>query len=565
MNARRLGDEGGFSLIEVIVALALLLTVMGTTAGFFVSSLKQSDGQTQAQEAAVLADQQLDYTRSVAASSLVSGRTQTAVQAAIAKPGAVNLSQDVTATGNYDPSATDTSSQAVPITMTNKVGATTYTITTFIDQCYAQVAANQTCTATDSGSGWIYRITVGVSYKLGGGRSCGASGKPCEFVVSTLRDPGTDACFNVNVEFAGCSALQPTIATILPTAVATNTTTTITLTGANFDPGATVSLDTGATVSNVTRISSTSLTFTLVTDNSPAAVGTRTLKLTNPNGKFAYGTITVTTSAVTVNTVTPSPVTAGSTVSMTVTGSGFQNGAAVSIPTTAGTIVGSPAVTANAITLTFTAGSGATSVGTWPVTVTNPDGNSDSANFTINQATLTVTAVSPSTMTYGSTPTFTLTGSGFNSGAQVSLDGANVSASTISPTAISLTLGSDPAAGTHTFTVTNPDGGSDSVTFAVTSGRFSRISSLSTTSIRHGRTASVTIIGTGFVRSGPTTPRVTVNGSSAGVSSVNVSSATKVTFRYTITRTRGTYTYPVQVTSKDGTVSDVFNWVVKSS
>ncbi len=113
---RSAGDEG-FSLIEVMVALALVITVMATTAGFFTTSLKQSNGQTQAQEAAVLADQQLDYTRSVAATSLVSGRTQTDVQAAIASPGRADLSQDVTAAPwpvdalgktvtNYDPSAT---------------------------------------------------------------------------------------------------------------------------------------------------------------------------------------------------------------------------------------------------------------------------------------------------------------------------------------------------------------------------------------------------------------------------------------------------------------------------
>ena len=32
-----------------------------------------------------------------------------------------------------------------------------------------------------------------------------------------------------------------------------------------------------------------------------------------------------------------------------------------------------------------------------------------------------------------------------------------------------------------------------------------------------------------------------------------------------ITNTKGTYTYPVQVTSKDGSVSDIYSWVVTSS
>ena len=38
-----------------------------------------------------------------------------------------------------------------------------------------------------------------------------------------------------------------------------------------------------------------------------------------------------------------------------------------------------------------------------------------------------------------------------------------------------------------------------------------------------------------------------------------------MTFKYKITNTKGTYSYPVQVTSKDGTVSDIFTWVVTSS
>jgi Tfp pilus assembly protein PilV len=642
---RRTVDETGFSLIEVIVALSLLVTVMVGTAGFFVASLKQSNGQTQAQEAAVLADQQLDYTRSVAASSLLSGRTQAAVQAIITSPGAVDLSQDVTASGNYDPAASGTASQAVPVKMTNNVGGTVYTITTFIDQCYVSVASNQTCTATNSGNGWIYRITVDVSYSLGGGRSC-AGNKPCEFVVSTLRDPGTDPCFNVNVDYAGCSTSQPTITMISPSTMTTNTATTVTLTGTNFDPGATVSLDTGGTVTNVSRLSATSLTFTLTTDNTPAAVGTRTVKLTNPNGKFAYGTMTITTTAINVTSVTPSTVYTGTTTTLTISGSGFQSGSVVSIPGTAGLITGVPTVTANAITVSFTSGTGATATGTWAATVTNPDGNSDSANFTMRTAPITVTAISPATMVWGNTRVFTITGTGFVNGAQVTLDGAAVTETWVNSTTMRVALTSDPSVathafkvtnpdggnasktftvtaspinvtavspsltlsgstknftitgtgflsgaqvtldgaattetwvnsttmttvtsgyptvGTHTFTVTNPDGGADTVTFVVARAH---ITNMTPTSITHGSKVTVTITGTGFVTSGSTTPAVTVDGSSSGVSSVKVSSTTKVTFKYTITGAKDTYSYPVQVTSKDGTVSDIYTWVVKSS
>ena len=177
------------------MALGLLLTVMATTAGFFTSSLKQSNGQTQAQEAAVLADQQLDYTRSLPAapavgqaSPLLYGRTQAAVTTAMASlPVGVNLSQDITTSGNYDSSGA--TSQAVPIGPTvHPVGGTNYTVYTFIDQCYLTAATNPACTSTVSTFGWLYRITVDVTYSLEGGRSC-ANNKPCYYVASTLRDP----------------------------------------------------------------------------------------------------------------------------------------------------------------------------------------------------------------------------------------------------------------------------------------------------------------------------------------------------------------------------------------
>jgi hypothetical protein len=331
---------------------------------------------------------------------------------------------------------------------------------------------------------------------------------------------------------------------------------------------------------------------------------------------------------------------------MTIAGSGFQTGSVVSIPITAGAIVGTPFATANSVTLTFAAASGASAIGTWPATVTNPDGNSDSANFTIHQATLALTSVSPSTLVWGSTRNFTLTGTGFNNGARVTLDGLNVNESWVSSTSMTVALTADPSAATHTFTLTNPDGGNASRTFIVTknpinvtsvspsvaqsgstkaftisgsgflsgaavelddalvtstrtsstlmsvtlsgypssgshtftvinpdggsdTGTFTvtggHITGVSPTSIKHGKSATVTITGTGFVTSGFGTATVTVNGSTSGVSSVTISSSSKVTFKYTITSAKGSYALPVQVTSKDGSVSDVFSWVVTSS
>ena len=118
--------DGGFSLIEVIVALGLLLAVMATTAGFFTTSLKQSNGQTQAQEAAVLADQQLDYTRSVAGKSLLTGPHPGCRRCDNCQPAGRRRPQP----GHHRHAATTTrprrgaATQAVPITLNATVSGT---------------------------------------------------------------------------------------------------------------------------------------------------------------------------------------------------------------------------------------------------------------------------------------------------------------------------------------------------------------------------------------------------------------------------------------------------------
>ncbi len=554
--------DGGFSLIEVIVALGLLVAVMATTAGFFTTSLKQSNGQTQAQQAAVLADQQLDYTRSVTGDALLSGRTSTAVAAAIASPPVgVDLSQDVTGSGNFDSSATGTSTQAVPITMTPTVGGTKYTITTFIDRCYLTAVSAPDCKSTVTSYGWLYRITVDVTYSLGGGRAC-ANNKPCYYVVSTLRDKSSNPCFNVNVSFAGCSISQPTITSISPNTVTTNSSTTITLMGTNFDPGASVSLDTGGTASSVTVNSSTNLTFTLTTDNTPAAVGARTVKVTNPNGKFAYGTMTISTTAINVSSVTPSPIYTSATSTLTISGSGFQSGSVVSIPSAAGTIVGTPTITATTITLSFAAGSSASAVGTWPATVTNPDGNSASANFSVRSSPITVTSVSPSTSLSGSVNTFTISGTGFAAGATVKLDNTAVSTSSITSTAISLTLTS-PAAGSHTFTVTNPDGGYATGTFSVTSAG-PTITNVNPDSAGRYTTKTFTVSGTGFI-AGSSNVTVYLTGAVTKTISYQTASSTQLSFNYRTPYYAGTYQINVRLKFGNGSYSNTYAWTLVTS
>jgi Tfp pilus assembly protein PilV len=540
----RFAKDDGFSLIEVIVALGILMIVMLSTAGFFVQSLKTSSTQAQQQEAAQLATQQLDYSRSVPAKALLYGRTQALVQVATNSPGITDLSQDVISGFNYDGwdgTSSGQASQVVPINMPPQtVSGTVYNVTTFIDRCYVSFGTNQQCVrAAAAGSSWLFRISVNVSWKPTGGRTCPTASKACQFVASTLRDPGTDPCFNVNVDFAGCSPSQPSITSFNPSTVTTNTTTNMTLTGINFDPGAKLTIDSAVgTITNVLVVNATTITFTLTTANTPAAVGSaQVIRVTNLNGKYGLGTITVNTSNLNANTASPATVYTGATTAMVITGSGFQPGTLVSVPAADGTIVGTPVVTATTISLNFLAGSGTAALGSATYTVTNPDGATDTVSFTVAKALISLTGISPATQVYGTSRTYVLTGSAFNAGAQVTLDGAAVAEVVNSSTTITVTLTFDPVvSNTHSFVVSNPDGGTANKSFAVTVNPITVTDVSPDPSLYTNR--SFTITGTGF----KPTAQVTLNGSAVTESWV---SATTMTVTLTANLAYGTNTFAV--------------------
>ena len=155
--------------------------------------------------------------------------------------------------------------------------------------------------------------------------------------------------------------------------------------------------------------------------------------------------------------------------------------------------------------------------------MTNPDGGNASKTFTVTVNPINVTGrTRPSVTLLGSTKNFTINGTGFMTGATVKLDGTTVSAETsITSTAITLTLGSFPAVGTHTFTVTNPDGGNASKTFVVTVNPLSFATGPDPSTPTN---KTFTLTG-GTFRSGAT---VKLDGSSSNIASAVVNSTTQM-------------------------------------
>ena len=144
------------------------------------------------------------------------------------------------------------------------------------------------------------------------------------------------------------SAPAPTVTSISPASGTANGGTPVTITGANFLAGATVSLG-GAGATGVTVQSSSSITATTAAH----AAGVVNVAVTNTDaqvGTLTNGyTYTASNPAPTVSSITPNTGTANGGTGVTIAGSGFLVGATVAIGGTAATnavVVSSTSITA---------------------------------------------------------------------------------------------------------------------------------------------------------------------------------------------------------------------------
>ncbi|MCI0343271.1 MAG: IPT/TIG domain-containing protein [Planctomycetales bacterium] len=321
----------------------------------------------------------------------------------------------------------------------------------------------------------------------------------------------------------GAGASGPTITSVTPVSGPTAGGTAITITGTNFVTGATVAVG-GTAATSVTVVSGT--TITAVT---PAgAAGPANVVVTNPDTLSATATSAYTYTsgpppAPTVTAVNPtSGPTAGGTA-ITITGTGFQTGATVTVGGAAATSVTVlSAATITAVTPAGTAGPAS-------VTVTNPDTQTGTltGGFTYTGGP-TLSSVSPSSGDVSGGTPVTLTGTGFQTGATVTLGGTLATGVVIvSPTTINCQTPSG-SAGPVTVTMTNPDSTSASLSSGftyTTGGTTPTVTSLSPTSGPAAGGTLVTITGSNF----QTGAVVTIGGVAAtSVTFVNSTSITAV-------------------------------------
>lgn len=281
----------------------------------------------------------------------------------------------------------------------------------------------------------------------------------------------------------------PTIAAVSPSSGPTAGGTVVTITGGNFQGGATVSfggVNAGSvTVSNPSQIQTVS---------PPHAAGTAEIRVTNPDGQSAILSNSFTyNSPSSITSVSPNsgPVAGGTTV--TITGSSFQSGATVNFGGTAAASV--TVVSATQVQAVTRAHSG----GSVDVTVTNPGGATATlaGGFTFI-APPEVSSIFPTSGPTAGGTLLVITGNNFQSGATV-LVGASAGTGIVVNSATQIQVVTPPqSAGVVSITVRNPDAQSSTLAGAFTYVAALVLTSLSPASGPSAGGTTVTLNGSSF-------------------------------------------------------------------
>jgi hypothetical protein len=347
-------------------------------------------------------------------------------------------------------------------------------------------------------------------------------------------------------------AEAPTISGVSPNTGPSAGGTSVTITGTGFQTGASVYFSsaaaTGVSVNSATQIQATT----------PANdAGAVYVVVTNPDGLMATlsGGFTYVAPPPTVTGVAPNYGLPAGGTAVTITGTGFQTGAAVTFGGVAGTGV-------NVLSATqIQAVTPAHATGAVDVRVTNPDsqGATLAGGFAYGTPPPAIIRISPSGGTTAGGTLVTITGTGFQPGVpgtRVTFGGvAGTGVNVLSATQIQAVTPAHATAAVD-VRVTNPDSQSATRTggFTYTTGGVT----ISSVSPEVGSTAgntAVTITGSGF-QSGAT---VTFGG--VGATGVNVTSSTQITAKTPAQASPGSV--DVAVTNPDsssGVLANGFNY-----
>jgi|GEM_PF-5546851 len=309
--------------------------------------------------------------------------------------------------------------------------------------------------------------------------------------------------------------------------------------GTGFEPGMFVSIarvgqqpiaGSGGTAESVTRLSDVGL------DLARAVPGAWDIVLTRADGSRAScaGCFTVLGQGgdVSVSSVAPSSGRPGSEAELTVTGSGFQEGAVAAFSGSGVSARETRFVSSTTLALKVVI-AGNAAPGSRGLTVANPDISSGSCAgcFTVGAGAPAPVSASPAALSQGvQRQQIAIAGSGFQSGASVSFSGTGIAVSSTTVTGpaeitatVSVSAGAAP--GARTLSVKNPDGQQGSCDGCFTVGAGASIQGLEPGTLVVGMETQVTIRGSGF-QSGAT---VSFSGTGITVASTTVTGPAEIT------------------------------------
>jgi prepilin-type N-terminal cleavage/methylation domain-containing protein len=205
-----LSQEAGFTLVEVVVASAVLGLIMVSSGLFFLGGLRSIAGLQHRQAATSLAAQAMELATSISAlpdSSgcvpLLYGRPEAAVTSQWASPPGVDLSgMDAAWNAETCPSTVAVPLSGLTTTVADGAPAVTlggvgYTVRTFIGSCH-EPRDGGACvrqTPNNATNPKMFRIVVVVGWA---GADCPSSG--CRYSVGTLLSAAADRLFNLRSE-----------------------------------------------------------------------------------------------------------------------------------------------------------------------------------------------------------------------------------------------------------------------------------------------------------------------------------------------------------------------------
>ena len=211
-RTRRPADDG-FTLVEVIAALAIVGIVASTALYFFVTGTRSVTHQSRTQSAVTVANEAMEDAFAVSAkpvtkgphtfSGLLRDRSQAAVESAWATAEAAGLDGLDQTYPAWDPQPAAGSDPAVPITRTTTLDKVDYTSTVLIGTCYRRTGgASEDCTRVGGGATppatppantvRLLRVMALVSWPDLSG-SCGGT---CTYQAQSLVDPSEDIVWN---------------------------------------------------------------------------------------------------------------------------------------------------------------------------------------------------------------------------------------------------------------------------------------------------------------------------------------------------------------------------------